>query len=132
MEYRKKPIVVEAIIFDGTNFSECENYIGKDNYDNTLNYPNIITSEGNMAVNIGDYIIKEPFDKERKFYPCKPDIFEMTYELASTSSQTEISDEEIERFADEELGTIRTDFDFGVIQGMKWYREQVRLQTDKK
>ena len=66
MEYRKKPIVVEAIIFDGTNFSECENYIGKDNYDNTLNYPNIITSEGNMAVNIGDYIIKEPFDKERK------------------------------------------------------------------
>jgi hypothetical protein len=43
-----------------------------------------------------------------------------------TSSQTEISDEEIEKFADEELGTIRTDFDFGVIQGMKWYREQLK------
>jgi len=42
------------------------------------------------------------------------------------SSQTEISDEEIEKFADEELGTIRTDFDFGVIQGMKWYREQLK------
>jgi hypothetical protein len=40
--------------------------------------------------------------------------------------QTEISDEEIEKFADEELGTIRTDFDFGVIQGMKWYREQLK------
>jgi hypothetical protein len=40
--------------------------------------------------------------------------------------QQEISDEEIERFADEELGTIRTDFDFGVIQGMKWYREQLK------
>jgi hypothetical protein len=39
----------------------------------------------------------------------------------------EISDEEIEKFADEELGTIRTDFDFGVIQGMKWYREQLKL-----
>jgi hypothetical protein len=38
----------------------------------------------------------------------------------------EISDEEIEKFADEELGTIRTDFDFGVIQGMKWYREQLK------
>ena len=37
----------------------------------------------------------------------------------------EISDEEIEMFADKELGTIRTDFDFGVIQGMKWYREQL-------
>jgi hypothetical protein len=40
--------------------------------------------------------------------------------------QQEISDEEIEKFADEELGTIRTDFDFGVIQGMKWYREQLK------
>ena len=38
----------------------------------------------------------------------------------------EISDEEIEKFADEELGNIRTDFDFGVIQGMKWYREQLK------
>jgi len=40
--------------------------------------------------------------------------------------QQEISDEEIEKFADEELGNIRTDFDFGVIQGMKWYREQLK------
>ena len=126
MEYRKKPIVVEAIIFDGTNFSECENYIGKDNYDNTLNYPNIITSEGNMAVNIGDYIIKEPFDKERKFYPCKPDIFEMTYELASTSSQTEISDEEIEKVSN----TLGDDYYASELimweKGAKWYREQLR------
>jgi hypothetical protein len=42
------------------------------------------------------------------------------------TSYGEISDEEIEKFADEELGTIRTDFDFGVIQGMKWYREQLK------
>jgi len=77
--YMKKPIIVEAIIFDGSNFKECEKFIGKENYDNTLNYPNIITSEGIMAVNKGDYIIKEPFDKERGFYPCKPDIFEKTY-----------------------------------------------------
>jgi len=80
-KYRKKPVVIEAIIFNGTNFIECEYFIGKSNYDNTLNYPNIITSEGTMRVNIGDYIIKEPFDKERAFYPCKPDIFEQTYEL---------------------------------------------------
>jgi uncharacterized FAD-dependent dehydrogenase len=44
----------------------------------------------------------------------------------------ELSDEEIEKFADEELGTIRTDFDFGFIQGMKWYRAQVSSQADKK
>lgn len=41
-----------------------------------------------------------------------------------------ISDEEIEKFADEELGTIRTDFDFGVIQGMKWYREQLKQKNN--
>lgn len=28
-----------------------------------------------MLANIGDWIIKEPFDKERKYYPCKEDIF---------------------------------------------------------
>jgi len=79
-KYRKKPIVIEAIIFDGENFKECREWIGEDNYDNTLKYPNIITSEGVMAVNKGDYIIKEPFDKERGFYPCKPDVFKATYE----------------------------------------------------
>ena len=47
-------------------------------------------------------------------------------EMTTNCSQQEISDEEIEKFADEELGTIRTDFDFGVIQGMKWYREQLK------
>ena len=79
-KYRKKPIVIEAILFNGDNLKECRDYIGEKNYDNTLNYPNIITSEGVMAVSKGDYIIKEPFDKDRQFYPCKPDIFKQTYE----------------------------------------------------
>ncbi len=79
MKYRKKPIVIEALIFDGNNYKECKNFIGED-FTNLLNYPNIITSEGLMRVNVGDYIIKEPFDKERMFYPCKPDIFKQTYE----------------------------------------------------
>jgi len=79
MKYRKKPVEIEAIIFSGDNMKECLDFIG-DNYDNTLNYPNIITPEGVMRVNVGDYIIKEPFDKERGFYPCKPDIFLKTYD----------------------------------------------------
>jgi hypothetical protein len=41
----------------------------------------IDTSEGMMFANIGDYIIKEPFDKERKFYPCKEEIFKQTYDI---------------------------------------------------
>ncbi len=32
-----------------------------------------------MKATIGDYVIKEPFDKERRYYPCKPDIFDQTY-----------------------------------------------------
>lgn len=79
MKFRKKPIIIEAILFDGGNFKEYKKFI-EGNYDKTLNYPNIITSEGTMIVNVGDFIIKEPFDKERKFYPCKPDVFEKTYE----------------------------------------------------
>jgi len=80
MKYRKKPVVIDAMQFNGDNYAECRDYIGSGNYDNTLNFPNIITSEGVMTVSVGDYIIKEPFDKERGFYPCKPDIFEQTYE----------------------------------------------------
>ena len=35
-----------------------------------------------MKADIGDYVIKEPFSTDdRKFYPCKPDIFEKTYDL---------------------------------------------------
>ena len=58
MKYRKKPVEIEAIIFNGDNFYECRDFIGFENIDNTLKYPNIITSEGVMRVNKGDYIIK--------------------------------------------------------------------------
>jgi hypothetical protein len=37
----------------------------------------IETLEGNMLANKGDYIIK---GVKGEFYPCKPDIFEMSYE----------------------------------------------------
>jgi hypothetical protein len=80
MKAIKKAIVIEYVIFDGDNFKECSDFIGENNFDNTLSYPNIITSEGIMRVNVGDYIIKEPFDKERGYYLCKPDIFEKTYD----------------------------------------------------
>jgi len=77
MNYRKKPVEIEAIIFNGSNFAECEHFIGSENFDNTLSYPNICTLEGVMKVSVGDYIIK---GVQGEFYPCKPDIFELTYE----------------------------------------------------
>lgn len=73
--YIKRPLEIEAIIFDGDNFKECLKFIG-DNHDSTLNYPNIKTLEGTMKVSKGDYIIK---GINGEFYPCKPDIFRKTY-----------------------------------------------------
>ena len=79
--YIKKPIEVKAMQFNGFNYKECEAFIGKKNINHKLNYPNIITSEGTMRVNVNDFIIKEPFDKERDCYPCKPDVFKKTYNV---------------------------------------------------
>lgn len=83
-KYRKLPVVIEAIQFDGTGASLKairefigQNYYGwsclRSQFDDLL----IKTLEGVMTANIGDYIIK---GVNGEFYPCKPDIFEKTYE----------------------------------------------------
>lgn len=88
MKYRKKPVVIEAEQFyenkrkdslfltkavrDKADVSEMwfhENATGGRYYINTL--------EGPLKVSNGDYIIK---GIQGEFYPCKPDIFEATYE----------------------------------------------------
>lgn len=82
-KYRKKPVEIEAIQFNGDNTKECCVFIGRNNIASCTPGESIgiFTSEGSMRTDIGDYIIKEPFPtKERQFYPCKPDIFEQTYE----------------------------------------------------
>ena len=75
-KYRKKPVVIEAIQWAGNNLSEIDNFIGRtvDNKETTLV---IHTLEGDMEASIGDYIIK---GVNGEFYPCKPDIFDKTYE----------------------------------------------------
>ena len=75
-KYRKKPVVIEAIQWIGNNLSEIDKFIGRtvDNKETTLV---IHTVEGDMEASIGDYIIK---GVNGEFYPCKPDIFDKTYE----------------------------------------------------
>lgn len=78
-KYRKKPVVIEAIQWTGNNWNEIFSFIGdvfksQNNMDGTIE---INTLEGNMVANIGDWIIK---GVKGEFYPCKPDIFEQTYE----------------------------------------------------
>lgn len=81
MKYRKKPVEIEAIqfIIDHPQLDELRDFAGDHiNYE-WLNEGNIYieTLEGDMRADEGDYIIK---GVKGEFYPCKPDIFELTYE----------------------------------------------------
>lgn len=87
MKYRKKPVEIEAVKFDGSNIKEVRDLIGIGTEERYMSCGlneygelcevTIHTLEGDMKANIGDYIIK---GVKGEFYPCKPDIFEMTYE----------------------------------------------------
>ena len=84
MKYRKKPVIIEAIQFEDNSdrIIEIHEFMGGDtirvNYEDKDNpYLKIETLEGIMKASVGDYIIK---GINGEFYPCKPDIFEKTYE----------------------------------------------------
>ena len=88
MKFRKKPVVIEAEQFTlenkdrAFNFITCNAYPKFDENNNPI--IEIETLEGDMIASLGDWIIKEPFATvDRQFYPCKPDIFEKTYELVN-------------------------------------------------
>lgn len=90
-QYRKKPVVIEAFrlghdpipdwFMDGVSNDKCiiktnrEEFIPFE-FDNTV-FAEIQTLEGTMKANNGDFIIK---GIKGELYPCKPDVFEMTYE----------------------------------------------------
>lgn len=84
MKYRKKPVIIEAIQFEDNSdrIIEIHEFMGGDtirvNYEDKDNpCLKIETLEGIMKASVGDYIIK---GVNGEFYPCKPDIFEKTYE----------------------------------------------------
>jgi len=73
--FKKKPVVIEAIQFTG-NFDEIEKFVGGDAElrDGKLV---VATLEGPLNASLDDWIIK---GIKGEFYPCKPDIFDATYE----------------------------------------------------
>lgn len=96
-KFRKKAVEIEAIQWNGnSNKKEIEQFVGrelKSELESETAYVAgkgvpifsllIETKEGVMKAFRGDWIIKEPFPTgDRDFYPCKPDIFEKTYEPA--------------------------------------------------
>tara|TARA_Y100000310_G_C20255715_1_gene611241 strand:+ start:303 stop:587 length:285 start_codon:yes stop_codon:yes gene_type:complete len=86
--YRKKPVVIEAVQFDGGNLAQIFEELGDLKHGRGLRYDGddllVHTLEGDMRATPGDFIIKGVQDE---VYPCKPDIFEATYEpVADTAT----------------------------------------------
>ena len=89
-KYRKKPVIVEAIQWTGDNLREVIDFTGLhpsarkwtwEEFEEVVKKKGlkIFTLEGAKKASVGDYIIK---GVEGECYPCKPSIFEKTYELA--------------------------------------------------
>lgn len=92
-KFRKKPVIIEAMQFDGTAASAskiCQwandpkcfddptvSYIVTDGDSITAEDMIIDTLEGPMRASVGDWIIR---GVAGEFYPCKPDIFAKTYD----------------------------------------------------
>lgn len=90
MKYRKKPVTIEAIQFTDSDervqelieFAR-ENFTPHGDLEH-YTYAVIKTLEGDHRAEIRDYIIK---GVQGEFYPCKPDIFNMTYEAVEEEGE---------------------------------------------
>lgn len=94
-KFRKKPVVIEAVRNTGSNLKEVETFLAgevlPDMYPPrkyfSINWGNgrvaIETLEGVMLATPGDWIIK---GVKGEFYPCKDQIFKMTYEPADEAT----------------------------------------------
>jgi len=87
-KYRKKPVVIEAQQVSWENAASVASWCAGTVSDSgfvpsggmwvTISIP---TLEGTMKANLGDFVIR---GVKGEFYPCKPDIFEATYEKVET------------------------------------------------
>ncbi len=115
MRYRKKPVEIEAIQVvkdskgivrvnecpdwwsDEVNARTIGNHVDSEGYvDGYL----ISTLEGAMLASAGDYVIR---GVKGELYPCKPDIFEQTYETVEYAGNSEIEPCDIKRPEGEEI-----------------------------
>lgn len=86
MKFRKKPVVIEAQQLTVFNLEElerwCKGSIKGLRLPANQRVIDIQTLEGEMRAEIGDWIIQ---GVKGEFYPCKPDIFAMTYEAVEAA-----------------------------------------------
>jgi hypothetical protein len=96
--FRKKPVVIEAMRFttnnapDDSPLDEIVTWVVGGGmscwHDSTAIF--IDTLEGTMRADVGDWIIR---GVQGEFYPCKPDIFEATYEPAEPAPGSPVEPE---------------------------------------
>jgi hypothetical protein len=77
MKFRKKPVVIEAVRWTGENREELTRFCPRVEFEFVGCGAYVNTLEGEMKALAGDWIIR---GVRGEFYPCKPDIFEATYE----------------------------------------------------
>ena len=86
-KFVKKPVVVEAIQYNGINITEVESFVGAKLPTVWLSVEEtqliLSTLEGDMKVSKGDYVIK---GVKGEFYPCKPDIFKQSYNMVEENN----------------------------------------------
>lgn len=90
--FRKKPVVIEAIQFNGRNFDDIKGLLRTPLYGRDVTTAHrvvgykytIRTLEGNMIVSPGDWVIT---GVKGEMYPCKPDIFAQTYEPVDAEAE---------------------------------------------
>ena len=78
--FRKRPVVIEARQWIGTNSDDLMEWSGGLVYYTPFSGCNVHTLEGIMRADLGDWIIR---GVQGEFYPCKPDTFAETYEEAA-------------------------------------------------
>ncbi len=84
--FRKRPVEVEAVRWIGSNYMEVGALAGPSDWDRHsvwLGGDSLVihTREGDMRADVGDYVIR---GVAGELYPCKPEIFEATYEPVSS------------------------------------------------
>ena len=86
-KFVKKPVVVEAIQYNGINITEVESFVGAKLPTVLLSVEDtqliIPTLEGDMKASKGDYVIK---GIKGEFYPCKSDVFKSTYNVVEDNN----------------------------------------------
>jgi hypothetical protein len=107
-KYRKMPVEIDAVQWDGNNFGDVFAFVNEDDrwkegvddgyvggpgigHTPTLGTLDIPTLEGTMTVQAGGWIIR---GVKGELYPCKPDIFDATYEQVTIEPGDVLNDPE--------------------------------------